>query len=110
MDGLSDLMSRCFLGFINCFLISSVVLMGSVTSDAVVPIGLMLWFCRPKLTVVVVKKRICSRFFARIDGKLTNPPPGTVIDTEVTRPEWYACVISIHSNTPQLIHQFQIFL
>uniref|UniRef100_A0A8B9HVV6 Piwi-like protein 1 n=1 Tax=Astyanax mexicanus TaxID=7994 RepID=A0A8B9HVV6_ASTMX len=43
----------------------------------------------PKLTVVVVKKRIASRFFARIDGKLTNPPPGTVIDTEVTRPEWY---------------------
>ncbi|XP_067087216.1 piwi-like protein 1 isoform X3 [Osmerus mordax] len=43
----------------------------------------------PKLTVVVVKKRISSRFFARIDGKLANPPPGTVIDTEVTRPEWY---------------------
>ncbi|XP_010893355.2 piwi-like protein 1 [Esox lucius] len=43
----------------------------------------------PKLTVVVVKKRISSRFFARIDGKLTNPPPGTCIDTEVTRPEWY---------------------
>ncbi|KAG9354828.1 hypothetical protein JZ751_001541 [Albula glossodonta] len=43
----------------------------------------------PKLSVVVVKKRISSRFFARIDGKLSNPPPGTVIDTEVTRPEWY---------------------
>ncbi|KAL6456409.1 hypothetical protein MHYP_G00349530 [Metynnis hypsauchen] len=43
----------------------------------------------PKLTVVVVKKRSASRFFARIDGKLSNPPPGTVIDTEVTRPEWY---------------------
>lgn len=44
---------------------------------------------RPKLTVVVVKKRISARFFAHIDGKLANPPPGTVIDTEVTRPEWY---------------------
>ncbi|KAG7480651.1 hypothetical protein MATL_G00058540 [Megalops atlanticus] len=43
----------------------------------------------PKLSVVVVKKRISSRFFGRIDGKLANPPPGTVIDTEVTRPEWY---------------------
>ncbi|XP_064210077.1 piwi-like protein 1 [Anguilla rostrata] len=43
----------------------------------------------PKLSVVVVKKRISSRFFARLDGKLANPPPGTVIDTEVTRPEWY---------------------
>ncbi|XP_062855465.1 piwi-like protein 1 isoform X1 [Trichomycterus rosablanca] len=43
----------------------------------------------PKLTVVVVKKRISSRFFALLESKLTNPPPGTVIDTEVTRPEWY---------------------
>ncbi|MCJ8735396.1 hypothetical protein PDJAM_G00246210 [Pangasius djambal] len=43
----------------------------------------------PKLSVVVVKKRIASRFFALLDVKLGNPPPGTVIDTEVTRPEWY---------------------
>ncbi|TSO88073.1 Piwi-like protein 1 [Bagarius yarrelli] len=43
----------------------------------------------PKLSVVVVKKRIASRFFALLDGRLGNPPPGTVIDTEVTRPEWY---------------------
>ncbi|KAI7797911.1 piwi-like protein 1 [Triplophysa rosa] len=63
----------------------------------------------PKLTVVVVKKRISARFFARIDGKITNPPPGTVIDTEVTRPEWYdffiisqavrfGCVAPTHYN------------
>uniref|UniRef100_A0A8C4TBM8 Piwi-like RNA-mediated gene silencing 1 n=1 Tax=Erpetoichthys calabaricus TaxID=27687 RepID=A0A8C4TBM8_ERPCA len=43
----------------------------------------------PKLSVVVVKKRIGARFFAKIDGKLSNPPPGTVVDNEVTRPEWY---------------------
>ncbi|XP_075903162.1 piwi-like protein 1 [Nelusetta ayraudi] len=43
----------------------------------------------PKLSVVVVKKRISSRFFALLGGKVSNPPPGTVIDTEVTRPEWY---------------------
>ncbi|KAM3867758.1 piwi-like protein 1 [Diretmus argenteus] len=43
----------------------------------------------PKLTVVVVKKRINSRFFTQVNGKVTNPPPGTVIDVEVTRPEWY---------------------
>ncbi|KAM6930622.1 piwi-like protein 1 [Xenentodon cancila] len=43
----------------------------------------------PKLSVVVVKKRISSRFFTLIGSKVTNPPPGTVIDTEVTRPEWY---------------------
>ncbi|KAJ8346595.1 hypothetical protein SKAU_G00279960 [Synaphobranchus kaupii] len=43
----------------------------------------------PKLAVVVVKKRISSRFFALMDRNLSNPPPGTVIDTHVTRPEWY---------------------
>lgn len=43
----------------------------------------------PKLSVVVVKKRISSRFFAQINGKVSNPPPGTVVDTAVTRPEWY---------------------
>ncbi|KAM9858804.1 piwi-like protein 1 [Aulostomus maculatus] len=43
----------------------------------------------PKLSVVVVKKRISSRFFAHLNGKVSNPPPGTVVDTDVTRPEWY---------------------
>lgn len=38
--------------------------------------------------VVVVKKRINSRFFAKVGPQLSNPPPGTVIDTEVTKPEW----------------------
>ncbi|TNN69054.1 Piwi-like protein 1 [Liparis tanakae] len=43
----------------------------------------------PKLSVVVVKKRINSRFFAAINGNVANPPPGTIVDSEVTRPEWY---------------------
>lgn len=43
----------------------------------------------PKLTVVVVKKRINARFFAVFGGRLQNPPPGTIVDIEVTRPEWY---------------------
>ncbi|XP_056138266.1 piwi-like protein 1 isoform X3 [Lampris incognitus] len=43
----------------------------------------------PKLTVVVVKKRGSCRFFTDINGKVSNPPPGTVVDAEVTRPEWY---------------------
>ncbi|XP_077378669.1 piwi-like protein 1 [Festucalex cinctus] len=43
----------------------------------------------PKLSVVVVKKRITCRFFEHSSGKILNPPPGTVVDTEVTRPEWY---------------------
>ncbi|KAF7669169.1 hypothetical protein LDENG_00236060 [Lucifuga dentata] len=43
----------------------------------------------PKLTVVVVKKRISCRLFAHINGKVSNPPPGTIVDSAVTRPEWY---------------------
>ncbi|XP_041644109.1 piwi-like protein 1 [Cheilinus undulatus] len=43
----------------------------------------------PKLSVVVVKKRIATRFFVQNNGKSDNPPPGTVVDSEVTRPEWY---------------------
>lgn len=43
----------------------------------------------PKLSVIVVKKRISARFFAHMGGRLQNPPPGTIVDVEVTRPEWY---------------------
>lgn len=42
-----------------------------------------------KIAVVVVKKRINSRFFAKNSGQYVNPIPGTVIDTEVTKPEWF---------------------
>ncbi|XP_053535015.1 piwi-like protein 1 isoform X3 [Ictalurus punctatus] len=38
----------------------------------------------PKLTVLVVKKRISSRFFALLNARLSDPPPGTVIDAKVT--------------------------
>jgi aubergine-like protein len=43
----------------------------------------------PKCAVVVVTKRISSRFFLSDRGAVNNPLPGTVIDTEATRPEWY---------------------
>ncbi|KFQ17384.1 Piwi-like 1 [Merops nubicus] len=43
----------------------------------------------PRLTVIVVKKRVSTRFFAEYGTELKNPPPGTVVDVEVTRPEWY---------------------
>ena len=45
-------------------------------------------FCRPKFTVIVVKKRISTRLFAARGRDLSNPPPGTVVDTKVTKPEW----------------------
>lgn len=38
--------------------------------------------------MIVVKKRVNTRFFAESMGALKNPPPGTVVDVEVTRPEW----------------------
>ncbi|ODM90222.1 Piwi-like protein 1 [Orchesella cincta] len=42
----------------------------------------------PKLTYIVVNKRINTRFFARERGEsYKNPPPGTVVDDTVTRPE-----------------------
>uniref|UniRef100_A0AAU7VGH8 Piwi-like protein 1B n=1 Tax=Enchytraeus coronatus TaxID=208440 RepID=A0AAU7VGH8_9ANNE len=43
----------------------------------------------PKFSFIIVKKRINSRFFARTDRGITNPPPGTVIDADVTHPKWY---------------------
>ena len=43
---------------------------------------------KPTFAFVVVKKRINTRFFMK-NGQLQNPPPGSVVDTEVTRKEWY---------------------
>ena len=43
------------------------------------------YLCSPKVAVVVVKKRISARFF---DKSLTNPSPGTIVDSEITKPEW----------------------
>ncbi|XP_077504141.1 piwi-like protein 1 [Amblyomma americanum] len=42
-----------------------------------------------KLGFVVVTKRISTRFFVSGREHVTNPPPGTVVDSEVTRPERY---------------------
>ncbi|XP_044298186.1 piwi-like protein 4 [Varanus komodoensis] len=44
---------------------------------------------RPKLSVIIVKKRCPCRFFTEAYRSLQNPPLGTVVDTEATRPEWY---------------------
>lgn len=42
----------------------------------------------PKITYIVVKKRINARFFLDA-GTMRNPAPGTVIDQTVTKQEWY---------------------
>jgi len=44
----------------------------------------------PKFGMVIVKKRISTRLFQDAgNGQYTNPLPGTVVDTVVTRPEWF---------------------
>ncbi|XP_073532235.1 piwi-like protein 1 [Phyllobates terribilis] len=66
----------------------------------------------PKLTVVVVKKRISARFFAHLGGRLQNPPPGTIVDVEVTRPEWYDFFIisqSVRQGTVSPTHYNVVF-
>ncbi|KAK8764933.1 hypothetical protein V5799_032458 [Amblyomma americanum] len=42
-----------------------------------------------KLAFVVVTKHISTRFFLSNRERMTNPPPGTVVDSDVTRPERY---------------------
>lgn len=42
----------------------------------------------PKFAMVIVKKRVSTRLFLENRGQYNNPPPGTVVDTVVTRPEW----------------------
>lgn len=44
---------------------------------------------RPKFGCVVVKKRINARFFMEQRGNFANPPPGTIIDSNVTKRNWY---------------------
>ena len=43
----------------------------------------------PKFAFIVVTKRINTRFFYNNRGQFFNPPPGTVVDKEVTRKGWY---------------------
>ncbi|KAM7179074.1 piwi-like protein 4 [Macrochelys suwanniensis] len=43
----------------------------------------------PKVSVIVVRKKCIPRFFAEANRSLQNPPVGTIVDTEATRPEWY---------------------
>lgn len=43
----------------------------------------------PRLSVVVVKKRIHTRMFATSNDRLENPPPGTIVDTDAVHKGWY---------------------
>lgn len=41
----------------------------------------------PKITFVIVSKRINTRIFLNQDSKVANPDSGTVVDTTITLPE-----------------------
>ena len=58
----------------------------------------------PKLTFIVVSKRISARFFHPANNKILNPPSGTVVDDVVTLPERYDFyLISQVTHNNQLI-------
>lgn len=42
-----------------------------------------------KFAMIIVKKRIATRLFAKSQNGYFNPRPGTVVDTEITRPRFY---------------------
>ncbi|KAM6158564.1 piwi-like protein 4 [Rhynchocyon petersi] len=42
-----------------------------------------------RLSVIVVRRKCVPRFFKEMNHTLQNPPVGTVIDSEATRPDWY---------------------
>ena len=46
----------------------------------------------PKLSFVVVQKRINTRIYSQLSGgNLGNPPPGSIMDHTVTKRKWYDC-------------------
>jgi len=49
---------------------------------------------KPRMAVIVVKKRIHTRLFLEYSGKLGNPVPGTVVDSGCTRQGWYDFFLS----------------
>ncbi|XP_047418145.1 piwi-like protein 3 [Sciurus carolinensis] len=51
-----------------------------------------------KLTFIVVKKRINTRFFVDKTSGFENPYPGTVIDMVLTREQWYDFYIVSQSS------------
>jgi len=67
---------------------------------------------RPKFGMVIVKKRIQTRLFEQARNGLSNPPPGTVCDTNVTRPEWsdfYLVSQSVRQGTVSPTHYNVIY-
>ncbi|XP_022822730.1 piwi-like protein Ago3 [Spodoptera litura] len=47
----------------------------------------------PAITYLVVQKRINTRIFLKTPGGLENPNPGTIVDHDITRRDWYDFLI-----------------
>ena len=56
--------------------------------DAIAKVGKELGVdYNPRLSFIIVNKRVNTRFFEKIGDTVRNPIPGTVVDSGVTRPE-----------------------
>nr|BAG69146.1 Piwi [Botryllus primigenus] len=67
---------------------------------------------KPSLSYIVVKKRINTRFMLSGRQGLANPPPGTIVDDVVTRPEAYDFFVvsqSVRQGTVSPTHYSVIF-
>nr|XP_045002148.1 piwi-like protein 4 isoform X2 [Jaculus jaculus] len=75
-DGVGDGQLRTVMEYEVPQLLSSVTKPSANTSSS-------------RLSVVVVRKKCMPRFFTEMSRTVQNPPLGTVVDSEATRPEWY---------------------
>jgi len=68
---------------------------------------------KPRLAVIVVKKRINTRLFSALEsGGLGNPPPGTVVDTDCVHPTWYDFYVvsqSVKQGTASPTHYHVVY-
>ncbi|OAD56703.1 Piwi-like protein 1 [Eufriesea mexicana] len=67
---------------------------------------------QPTLTVIVVQKRISTRLFEKFNTGLRNPPPGTVVDSYITKPNLYDFFLisqNIRQGTVSPIHYIVIY-
>jgi len=69
---------------------------------------------KPKIAMIVVKKKIHTRLFVSpgSPGRLQNPPPGTIVDTECVNYGWYDFLLvsqSVKQGTVTPTHYHIIF-
>ncbi|MXQ94554.1 hypothetical protein E5288_WYG003457 [Bos mutus] len=97
-DGVGDGQLQTLVDYEVPQLLSSVIEASSNTS--------------PKLSVIVVRKKGMPRFLAETGRNLQNPPLGTVVDSEATRPEWQVrpCSACLLSHNPSFPLRYDFYL